>query len=86
MYDPLTSRYAFACPVQGEAHVLLSAFRSIEQLPGAAHPAVYRIAYDCPCGDRHVGLQPLACEDGEHTTAADHEVGRLVAAGHRQSA
>ena len=26
------------------------------RLPGAAHPAVYRIAYDCSCGDHHVGL------------------------------
>jgi hypothetical protein len=33
MYDPFTSRYAFACPSRGETHVLLSAFRSIEQLP-----------------------------------------------------
>ena len=44
MYDPLTSRYAFACPVRGATHVPLSAFRSIEQLPGAAHPAVFRSA------------------------------------------
>ena len=43
MYDPLTGRYAFACPVRGETHVLLSAFRTIEQLPGAAHPAVFRV-------------------------------------------
>jgi hypothetical protein len=56
MYDPLTSRYAFACPAQGEAHVLLSAFRSIEQLPGAAHPAVFRVRFDCECGDEHDGL------------------------------
>lgn len=56
MYDPLTSRYAFACPVRGETHVLLSAFRSIEQLPGAAHPAVFRVRFDCSCGSEHDGL------------------------------
>jgi hypothetical protein len=56
IYDPLTSRYGFACPVQGEAHVLLSAFRSIEQLPGAAHPAVFRVRFDCACGEEHDGL------------------------------
>jgi hypothetical protein len=56
MYDPLTSRYVFACPVRGETHVLLSAFRSIEQLPGAAHPAVFRIRFDCACGEEHDGL------------------------------
>jgi hypothetical protein len=56
MYDPLTSRYAFACPTRGEAHVPLSAFRSIEQLPGAAHPAVFRVRFDCDCGDEHDGL------------------------------
>jgi hypothetical protein len=56
MYDPLTSRYAFACPVRGETHVPLSAFRTIEQLPGAAHPAVFRVRFDCGCGDEHDGL------------------------------
>ena len=56
MYDPLTSRYAFACPVRGETHVLLSAFRSIEQLPGAAHPAVFRVRFGCACGEEHDGL------------------------------
>ena len=56
MYDPLTSRYAFACPTRGETRVLLSAFRSIEQLPGAAHPAVFRVRFDCDCGEEHDGL------------------------------
>jgi hypothetical protein len=56
MYDPLTTRYAFACPVRGETHVPLSSFRSIEQLPGAAHPAVFRVRFDCQCGDEHDGL------------------------------
>src|SRR5581483_11071359 len=56
MYDPLTSRYAFACPVRGETHVPLSAFRSIERLPGAAHPAVYRVRFACGCGEEHDGL------------------------------
>lgn len=56
MYDPLTSRYAFACPVRGETHVPLSAFRRIEQLPGAAHPAVFRVRFACGCGEEHDGL------------------------------
>jgi hypothetical protein len=56
MYDPLTSRYAFSCPTRGETHVLLSAFRSIEELPGAAHPAVFRVRFDCSCGEEHDGL------------------------------
>jgi hypothetical protein len=73
MHDPLTSRYAFACPVRGETHVPLSAFRSIEQLPGAAHPAVFRVRFDCGCGEEHDGLlthdeldwAPLGLEAGE---------------------
>ena len=56
MYDPLTSRYGFACPVLGETHVPLSAFLSIEQLPGAAHPSVFRVRFDCCCGEEHDGL------------------------------
>jgi hypothetical protein len=56
MYNVFTTRYAFACPQRGEARVTLSSFRRIEQLPGAAHPAVYEVAFDCGCGDRHPGL------------------------------
>jgi hypothetical protein len=36
--------------------VALSAFRVVERLPGAAHPAVYRIRFACPCGEDHDGL------------------------------
>ena len=42
--------------MRGETRVLLSAFRSIERLPGAAHPAVFRVRFDCECGDEHDGL------------------------------
>jgi hypothetical protein len=48
--------YTFACPARGEVHVLLSALRSIEQLPGAGHPAVFRVRFDCACGEEHDGL------------------------------
>jgi hypothetical protein len=56
MYDPLTSTYSFSCPHGREPAVPLSAFRSLERLPGAAHPAVYRISFQCSCGDEHPGL------------------------------
>ena len=56
MYDALTTRYSFSCPERGEARVALSAFRRIEQLPGAAHPAVFAVDFDCGCGGQHPGL------------------------------
>ena len=56
MYDALTTRYTFACPARGESHVSLSSFRELERLPGAAHPAVYRVRFSCGCGDDHDGL------------------------------
>lgn len=56
MYDALTSRYTFSCPTKGEAQVTLSRFRVLERLAGAAHPAVYRITFECSCGDEHPGL------------------------------
>ena len=56
MYDALTSRYTFSCPATGESRVALSSFRRLERLPGAAHPAVYRIVFGCSCGEEHVGL------------------------------
>src|SRR5262245_35087513 len=56
MYDALTTRYTFACPARGESRVRLSAFRILERIPGAEHPAVYHVVFDCPCGEEHPGL------------------------------
>jgi hypothetical protein len=56
MYDPITSTYSFSCPHGRDARVPLSAFRLLERLPGAAHPAVYRVLFACRCGDEHAGL------------------------------
>jgi hypothetical protein len=56
MYDALTGTYGFACPHGHPAKVRLSSFRSLERLPGAAHPAVYRVLFACRCGEEHPGL------------------------------
>jgi hypothetical protein len=56
MYDALTTRYTFACPTRGESRVRLSAFRVLERIPGAEHPAVFHVVFDCPCGEEHPGL------------------------------
>ncbi|HEU5066000.1 MAG TPA: hypothetical protein VFT86_09045 [Gaiellaceae bacterium] len=56
MYDALTTRYTFACPARGETSVSLSAFRVLDRLPGAEHPAVFHVVFDCPCGEEHPGL------------------------------
>lgn len=56
MYDGLTGRYTFPCPSRGEVNVRLSEFRALERLPGASHPAVYRITFSCACGEDHDGL------------------------------
>jgi hypothetical protein len=56
VYDPLTSTYSFACPHGRDANVPLSSFRALERLPGAAHPAVYRVLFACACGADHAGL------------------------------
>ncbi|MGI8886057.1 MAG: hypothetical protein ACR2G9_04005 [Gaiellaceae bacterium] len=56
MYYPLTSTYSFACPSGPVAKVPLSAFRLLERLPAAAHPALYRVLFECRCGREHVGL------------------------------
>ena len=72
MYDQLTTRYTFACPQRGETRVTLSDFRELERLPGAAHPAVFRVRFACSCGEEHPGLvtheeldwAPLGLETG----------------------
>ena len=56
MYDAIRTRYTFSCPSRGESHVRLHDFRELQRLPGAAHPAVFRVRYVCACGDDHVGL------------------------------
>jgi hypothetical protein len=56
MYDALTSRYTFACPVRGETRVQLSSFRRLERMAGTSHPVVYRVRFSCVCGDEHPGL------------------------------
>src|SRR3954468_16445488 len=56
MYDTLTPSYTFSCPIHGETHVRLSRFRRLEQLPGAQHPAVFRVEFECGCGEDHPGL------------------------------
>ena len=56
MFDALKGTYTFACPSRGESSVRLSAFRVLDRLEGAAHPAVYRVTFACACGDEHAGL------------------------------
>ena len=52
----LTGAFLLPCPTQGIVSVRLSAFRQIERLGGAAHPAVYHVGFACPCGEEHVAL------------------------------
>jgi hypothetical protein len=56
MYDVLTTRYTFSCPVRGESAVPLSSFRRFDRLEGTAHPVVYCVSFECPCGEQHPGL------------------------------
>ena len=56
MYDAIAGRYTFSCPRVGESRVALSAFRTLERLEGTAHPVVYRVRFQCACGDEHDGL------------------------------
>lgn len=77
MFDPIRNRYALSCP-NGDERVLVpvSSFRVIRRLRGAAHPAVFRVEYDCPCGDRHEALvahdqldwEPLGTDSAETFT------------------
>ena len=72
MYDAMLGKYTFSCPRAGESRVSLSAFRTLERLPGTAHPVVYRVRFQCACGDEHDGLvahdeldwAPLGLEGG----------------------
>ena len=96
MYDTLTTSYTFNCPIHGETHVRLSRFRRLEQLPGAQHPAVFRVEFACGCGEDHPGLvthedldwAPLGLDDDtqyvnlmtSRVEALGGELGELAAA------
>jgi hypothetical protein len=54
--DALTGTFRLSCPWTGSCRVRLSSFREIERLAGSAHPAVFRVAFACSCGDEHVAL------------------------------
>ena len=54
--DALTGTFTLSCPRHGTTTVRLSAFHRIERLAGAAHPAVYRVEFDCGCGGEHPAL------------------------------
>jgi hypothetical protein len=56
VYEQLTGRYTFSCPTRGDVRVRLSRFLLIERLPGAAHPAVYKVRFACECEGEHEGL------------------------------
>jgi len=65
--------------------VALSSFRRIEQLPGAAHPAVFGVDFDCGCGGQHPGLvthdeldwAPLGLRDGVFLNLMTAKLDRL---------
>lgn len=81
MYDPLTTRYSFACPHGREAAVPLSSFRSLSRLPGPAHPPVYGVEFACGCGDEHRGLVSQDELDWAHLgTTADLTFRNLMTA------
>jgi hypothetical protein len=99
MYDALTTTYTFACPSHGQTKVRLSRFRRLDELPGAPHPAVFRVVFDCGCGSEHPGLvtheeldwAPLGLQEGSFvnlmTSRLDDVAGELgdLAARHIQA-
>ena len=99
MYDALTTTYTFACPSHGQTKVRLSRFRRLDELPGAHHPAVFRVEFDCGCGSEHPGLvtheeldwAPLGLQEGSFvnlmTSRLDDVAGELgdLAARHIQA-
>jgi hypothetical protein len=77
MFDQLRNQYALRCPDRDEqAWVSVSAFRRIRRLRGATSPAVFRVEFDCTCGDVHETLvshdrldwEPLGTQSAETFT------------------
>lgn len=70
--DALTGTFTLSCPRHGTTRVRLSAFHRIERLAVAVHPALFRVEFECGCGDEHPALlshdvldwAPLGLEGG----------------------
>ena len=57
MVDQLRNMYQLRCPeLDGTTWVPVSAFRVVRRLRGATSPAVFRVEFDCSCGNRHETL------------------------------
>jgi hypothetical protein len=56
MFDPLRSTFTFSCPHGDDVRVPLSSLRTLDRLPGASRPPVYRVEFACRCGEAHPGL------------------------------
>src|SRR5207248_9229903 len=71
-----------------EVHVRVDEARDDEAAGRVEHVAPLVVAEpgDPAVDDRDPRLQPLAREDGQHTAAADDEIGGLVAAGDGEAA
>ena len=76
----------FGCPEREHVGVTLSQFRLVDQLPGAARPAVFRVRFACACGDEHDGLlshealdwEPLGLGEGSFLDLMTSKVGALA--------
>ena len=57
MYDALTIRVHLLVPAaRRDARCACRASARLDRLPGAQHPAVYRVEFACGCGAEHPGL------------------------------
>lgn len=57
MFDVLRNQYRLRCATTDDAAwIAISSFRSIKRLRGATSPAVFRVEFDCTCGERHESL------------------------------
>ncbi len=57
MWDALLAAWLLRCPERDALEPIgLADFRRVVRLDGPSHPPVHRVAYACPCGDRHEAL------------------------------
>ena len=56
MYDALTTRYTLRARSGGDPRAAVRVPRP-RPAPGAGHPAVFQVVFDCPCGDGAPGAR-----------------------------
>lgn len=85
MFDAIRNQYQLRCAsIQEYVWISVSSFRTIRRLRGAVHPPVFRVEFDCTCGERHESLVTHDRLDFEPIAGDSHQTFTNLLTGSRE--